>query len=161
MKYLLVVVLSGAILSCMPAGENPEQLITEAKALDAAWLEAYNARNLEAVMAGYWNSPDLVSYPPGAMEIKGWENMKAQLQQEFSMGPGGKLEILTSNYTVHGNVVSTNGTWRYTMAGPDGAPMEFLGRYSDLKAKHAGKLVYIMDHASVPLPPPPDEQKMP
>ena len=32
--------------------------------------------------------------------------------------------------------------------------VEAMGRYTDVKAQRDGKWVYIIDHASVPLPPP-------
>ena len=34
-------------------------------------------------------------------------------------------------------------------------PQIIEGRYTDVKRMHDGKWVYVMDHASVPLPPPP------
>jgi ketosteroid isomerase-like protein len=54
-----------------------------------------------------------------------------------------------------GDVVIGWGLWRVTVAGPDGAPVEVVGRYTDVKAERDGTWVYILDHASAPLPPPP------
>lgn len=34
-----------------------------------------------------------------------------------------------------------------------------MGRYTDIKAERDGKWVYIMDHASMPLPPPSAEKE--
>ena len=42
-----------------------------------------------------------------------------------------------------------------TVRGADGKPTEMTGRYTDVKAERDGKWVYLMDHGSAPLPPPP------
>ena len=46
--------------------------------------------------------------------------------------------------------------WLSTVpANGDGTSTVLQGRYSDVKAQRDGQWVYIMDHASVPLPPAP------
>jgi ketosteroid isomerase-like protein len=99
----------------------------------------------------YWKSPDAVSYPPGEMEMHGWDAIKAGMERDFSEAQRGKLELIESKNTVAGDVVIGWGKWRYTVPG---TPVEITGRYTDVKAKKDGKWVYIHDHASVPIPPP-------
>jgi ketosteroid isomerase-like protein len=54
-----------------------------------------------------------------------------------------------------GDVVLGWGTWTMTIPNGDGTSTVLQGRYSDVKAQRDGQWVYIMDHASVPLPPAP------
>jgi ketosteroid isomerase-like protein len=161
MKYLSVnaLLIAGILLisGCGPKGDSPEKMIAEAKALDQRFFDAYNKGDVDAIMATYWNSPDLVSFPPGAMMAKGFEAVRQGMLKEFS-GPRGKLELVDANYKVAGDIVYCWGTWRWTMAPPEGPPIEVLGRYSDIKAKRDGKWVFVMDHASAPMPPPPDQK---
>jgi ketosteroid isomerase-like protein len=142
--------------ACAPKGESEsrEQMVAEAKALDQRFVEAYNKGDAEAIAATYWNSPDVVSYPPGELEIRGWNNLKEGFVKEFSAMAGGKLELMDEKYMVAGDVVISWGKWRYTMSQP---PMEMIGRFTDVKAKRDGKWVYLLDHASAPMPPPPAE----
>jgi len=147
--FSLMVVGAMFLSGCAPLGETPEQMITEAKALDQRFIAAYNNGDVDAVMATYWNSPDLVSYPPGALEVRGWEAAKEGFAKEFSSMKG-TLEFMEPNYRVAGDVVMGWGKWRFTMSDP---PMEMMGRYTDVKAKRDGRWVYILDHASAPLPP--------
>jgi ketosteroid isomerase-like protein len=156
---LCILLFAAAVVAagCAPARETPEQMVAEAKALDQRWLDAYNKKDLDAIMALYWNSPDLVSFPPGVMEIRGWENVKQGFTKEFAEMKDGKLELMETSNNAAGDVVLGSGKWRFTMTSPLGAPIEVLGRYMDAKAKRDGKWVYIMDHASAPLPPP-DQQ---
>jgi ketosteroid isomerase-like protein len=140
------------VSGCMPQGESPEQMLKEAKALDERFIEAYSTGDIDAMMALYWKSPDLVSCPPGEMMVRGWDDLKEAMVKDFATSPKGKLEMFELHNTVAGDVVLGSGKWRYTMTDP---PMEMVGRYTDVKAKKDGKWVYIMDHGSVPLPPPP------
>jgi ketosteroid isomerase-like protein len=64
------------------------------------------------------------------------------------------MEFLNAEYRVEGSVVLCSGKWRYTMPMPEGEPMVMEGRFTDVKAKRDGKMVIIMDHASVPMPAP-------
>jgi ketosteroid isomerase-like protein len=67
------------------------------------------------------------------------------------------LELLESSNAAAGEVVLGTGKWRFTIPSPQGAPIEVMGRYTDVKAKRGGKWVFILDHASAPLPAPPGE----
>lgn len=147
--------IAGVVPAVGSAAETPAQMVAGAKALDAAFLKAFNAGDVEGVAATYWKSPDVVSMPPDAMVLRGWEAIRDGFQTMVKEMPGAKLELTDPHYTVNGELVITWGLWRITMPGPDGKPVSIEGRYSDVKAKRDGKWVYILDHASAPLPPPP------
>jgi ketosteroid isomerase-like protein len=149
---VLLSVIAVLVAGCAPAGESPEKMVAEAAALDKAWLDAYNNKNVDAIMALYWNSPDLLSFPPGEMEIRGWENVKQGFVKEFAGANDGRLEMIESNNKAVGDAVIGWGKWRFTMSSMQ---IDVTGRYSDVKAKRDGKWVFIMDHASAPMPPPP------
>jgi ketosteroid isomerase-like protein len=68
---------------------------------------------------------------------------------------GAKLELTDQRNVVVGDAVVGYGLWRMTMPVPDGPPMMMEGRYTDVKVMRDGKWLYMVDHASAPLPPPP------
>jgi uncharacterized protein (TIGR02246 family) len=144
-----------SVHAAVAASETPEQMIAAAKALDAEFFRAFNAGDANAVAATYWHSPDVVSYPPDAMEVRGWDAIKAEFTKAFTSMSGAKLESTEAHYLVAGEFVFTWGRWKMTMPGPDGTPVSMEGRYTDVKAKRDGKWVFIQDHASVPMAPPP------
>ena len=76
------------------------------------------------------------------------------IRDRFKAMPGATLEYLTKHSDVHGDVVIGSGTWKMTIPTPGGHQV-MEGRFSDVKAMRDGKWVFVMDHASVPLPPPP------
>lgn len=163
MKHLiftgLIIAVAGYILSCAPRGKNPEEMIAAAKALDQRFITAYKNLDAEGVAACYWNSPELVSYPPAAMQEKGWQEVKEGLKQFFNTVQRLEVELIETNYKVLGDAVFGWGIWRMTIHTPDGQSLEMKGRFSDVKAERDGKWVYIFDHASVPLPSPDVPQK--
>jgi uncharacterized protein (TIGR02246 family) len=137
------------------ATETPDQMIAAAKALDAEFFRAFNAGDADAVAATYWRSPEVVSYPPDTMEVRGWDAIKAGFAQAFTAMGGAKLESLDAHYLVAGEYVLSWGRWKMTLPGADGTPVTMEGRYTDVKAKRDGKWVFIQDHASAPMSPPP------
>ena len=137
-----------------PAGLTPDEMVAAANALDDRFQDAFNRADVDALMATYWNSPNLVSFGPDGMGTRGWEACKAAAQAMFPAMPGAQLEFLSKNNEVQGDVVLGWGTWRITIPG-DPSPTVLEGRFSDVKAMRDGQWVYVMDHASVPLPPPP------
>jgi ketosteroid isomerase-like protein len=141
-------------IGCMERAQDPAQMIAAADELDEKFFDAYNNKDLDAMMNLYWNSPDVVSFPPGEMMLKGFDQLKESFSKDFEQGLDSKLELVEHNNRVEGSVVVGAGIWRYTMNIPGSEPMVIEGRYLDVKAERDGKWVYIYDHASVPLPPP-------
>jgi ketosteroid isomerase-like protein len=139
-----------------PAGPTDAEKIAAAEALDQRFVDAFNKGDVEALLATYWNSPKLVSFGPDGMGTTGWDAARTASTEMFKAMPGAKLELVTRHNDVHGDVVLGWGTWKMTIPTPAG-PQLMEGRFSDAKMMHDGKWVYVMDHASVPLPPAPAE----
>jgi len=162
MNFCIVLAFCITVPACVfsgsgPSGDSTEEMIAGAKALDQRFIDAYNQGDLDAMMENYWKSPDVVLFDPGSMENRGWNAIRESMQATFSSMPGGKMEMTESHYIVAGEMVIGWGRWTWSGQMPDGSSMTMEGRYTDVKAKRNGKWVYILDHASAPLPPPPSE----
>jgi len=154
-RSILLLAMVWLLFGCAARSDSPELMIANAKVLDQRFIEAYNKGDVDGVMACYWNSPDLVNYSPGSLEERGWQAVRDGVAGFFAGAPGLKAELLETNYMVAGDKVVGWGKWRMTIPTGKGDPMVISGRYTDVKAKRNGRWVYILDHASVPLPPPP------
>ena len=155
-RKIAVCLLAAGLLPAFAAAETADEMIAAAKALDAAFMSGFNAGDAEAVSALYWHSPDVVSFQPDSMIQRGWDEIHAGYVEGLKhMAKGTKLELTEGHYSVVGDVVLTWGLWTFTVPGPDGKSIEVKGRYTDVKAMRDGKLVFIVDHASAPLQPPP------
>jgi len=145
--------LAGACAPAAPPPPDTAAMLAAATALDEQFEAAYNAYDAEAVSALYWNSPDAVSFPPDAMAATGIAAIRSGMGEGMAamQAAAARLEITEAHHMVVGDAVASWGMWKMTMTGPDGAPMEITGRFTDLKAERDGKWVYLMDHASVPI----------
>ncbi|HEX9795340.1 MAG TPA: nuclear transport factor 2 family protein [Planctomycetota bacterium] len=131
---------------------NTDHNLAAAAALDQAFVAAFNRADATAISSMYWNSPDAVSFPPDALQARGHAAIHQATLQSFAAMPGARLELTESHQVPAGDSVVGWGLWRITMPAPDGSTVEMIGRYTDLKAMRNGKWVYLIDHASAPLP---------
>ena len=139
------------------ATNSTADILKAANELDSLFLVAFNNGDADAIMKLHWNSPDLLAYPPGEMQVKGFEAVKAGYVRDFAMNKGAKLEYTNANNIPFEGGVVGYGTFRWTMPMNGAEPMVFDGRYTEVKAMRDGKLVIIVDHTSMPMPPPPAE----
>jgi uncharacterized protein (TIGR02246 family) len=118
-----------------------------------AFQKAVNAGDVDGIVALYRD--DAVSYPPDMMVAKGKDAIRKTWTDLFAQYTA-KLELVNGSYEEHGNVSIAWGQFTMTLTPKAGGePMKIEGRYSDTAIKESGKWLYIVDHASVPLPPPP------
>jgi uncharacterized protein (TIGR02246 family) len=122
-------------------------------AAGTAFQKAVNAGDVDGIVALYRD--DAVSYPPDSMVAKGKNAIRKTWTDLFAQYTA-KLELINGSYEDHGDVSTAWGQFSMTLTPKAGGePMKIEGRYSDTSIKEKGKWVYIVDHASVPLPPPP------
>ena len=137
---------------CAPVVEqvDTDAMLASAHALDETFLEAMNNGDLEAVVACY--AEDAVSMDPGSMMATGRAAIRESFGGFFSSMQGAHIEILESHDLICGDAVASYGLLRITVPGPDGSETAMEGRFTDLKAERDGKWVYLLDHASFPMP---------
>jgi ketosteroid isomerase-like protein len=155
---LMFTLIASTLAGCHHFGYHKQRdvddMILNAQAVDRQFVKTFSRGDLDGLMDLYWNSPDLVVYPPNAMEAHGWDQVKAGYAELFRTMPGVKLEIHDSQYHVQGDVVLGNGLWTMTMASPpdsSGPPQQLFGRYTEVIGRRDGKWVYMIDHPSTPL----------
>lgn len=125
-----------------------------AQALDNAFVKAVKAGDIEAVVALY--APDAMLYPPGEMAAKGRDAIRAVWGGFLSANTVTECRLYETGYRTSGDTSIGWGRFSMTMqpkAG--GSPLTLEGRFSDVAVKKDGKWLYVVDHASAPLPPPP------
>jgi len=149
MRDKLVIAVAGFLFSfTFPA-------FAQASASDAAsavesvlrqQAEAWNRHDLEAFMAGYWNSPDLVFFS-GAQKMSGWQSTLERYRSRYQ-GEGhqmGKLEF--SDLSIHQlapDAAYVLGEFHLTM--PDGTTPHGLFTLILRKFPEGWKIVH--DHTS-------------
>ena len=123
------------------------------KGVDEAWVRAVKAGNVDAVVALY--APDAVLYPPDAFEARG----TAAIRSSYADMLGAMVindATIDSQYQTSGDVSIGFGKATLTMTPKGGgSPTVVSVRVTAVARKIGGKWLYVVDHASVPLPPPP------
>ena len=111
-----------------------------------AQQEAWNRHDLDAFMAGYWNSPELTFFS-GAKERHGWQETMDRYKATYQ-SPGhemGKLEFSNLRIEMLGyDAAFVRGEWHLTM--PDGKTPHGLFTLVFRKFTDGWKIVH--DHTS-------------
>ena len=158
MRVLKPVVLAvGAMLAlnaCAPAAPPAADTAADEAALKAAtltWLEAYNAGDVEKIVALY--AEDAVLMPPHAPVANGHAAIRAFLTADTvgAKAAGIKLVPGTSTAGVAGDTGWESGT--YTVTNASGATVD-SGSYLSVSHKSNGKWLYYRDtyNSDRPLP---------
>ncbi len=109
--------------------------------------EAWNRHDLDAFMAGYWNSPDLTFFS-GANEKSGWQATLDRYRATYD-SPGhemGHLEFSALRIETLGpDAAFVRGAWHLTM--PDGKTPHGLFTLVFRKFSDGWKIIH--DHTSV------------
>lgn len=143
-KLLLILTLAiSAVAQTKPASTEATTAIT---AVLRAQQEAWNRHDLEAFMAGYWNSPELTFFS-GGHENRGWQQALDHYRATYT-GPGhemGKLEFANLRVELLGpDAAFVRGEYHLTM--PDGKTPHGLFTLVFRKFPEGWKIIH--DHSS-------------
>jgi ketosteroid isomerase-like protein len=129
-----------------------------AKGVDAAWVKAMKANNLDAILACY--ASDAVMWFPGAPEARGTAAIRAIYAGYLADFTVSDTVLLNTSYATSGDVSGGWGDFILTLAPKKGGAAEVLkGRFTAVAKKAGGKWAYVADHASATPPPPPPAAK--
>jgi uncharacterized protein (TIGR02246 family) len=155
-RYLALVVGTVIVLSaCAPAAPPPVDTAEEAalKAITPAWLDAYNAGDVEKIIAIY--AEDAVLMPPHAAVATGHAEIRAFLTTETAAAKAAGVKLVPGSATagVAGDTGWESGS--YTVANASGATID-SGSYLSVARKSNGKWLLIRNTYSSnrPLPAP-------
>ena len=125
-----------------------------------AFVKAFKAGDLDGVAALY--SEDAVSYAPDTMVARGREEIRKSwggLLNNFTVKD---LIISDAHHETRGDFSAAWGQFKMVLVPKQGGDTVIMeGRFADAAKLVDGKWQYIMDHASMPLPPAPEEVEAP
>jgi ketosteroid isomerase-like protein len=135
----------GEVRAQVPPGGN-DGAKTEVEHVLRTQQEAWNRRDLESFMAGYWNSPELTFFS-GAKENHGWQATIDRYRARYA-SPGhemGKLEFSGLRIEMLGaDAAFVRGSWQLAMS--DGKTPHGLFTLVFRKFPDGWKIVH--DHTS-------------
>lgn len=125
------------------------------QAVDAAWMKAMKANNLEALVALY--APDAVMWFPDAPEARGTNAIRDIYKGYLDAFTITDATLPNASYQTSGDLSTGWGNFVLTMQPKKGGePVVLKGRFTGVTKQIGGKWLYVADHASpTPAPPPP------
>lgn len=141
-----------ACVGCTRQGLNVDEAIAANKELDHTIIEAFKAKDIDAIMNCWWKSADAAFYPADNIEgQKGWDAIRASVRLAVEgMEKVVSVELTEPRYSVLGDAVMGTGVLTMHIV-PKGSPKEITlaTRYTDLRKQIAGKWVYVYGHESM------------
>ena len=122
--------------------------LAEAKDLDRRLCDAISRKDLDAAMACFWDSPDMVAVIAGSVQ-KGPAAVRQGMKQLFEQNESVSLEVNDVTYLRSGDGVIGVGTATFSLKPTDGQPQLVVERWSDLRRKIDGRWVYVLDHTTI------------
>ena len=117
------------------------------KEVDAAWIKAMKANDVDAVMKCY--APDAIAALPGAPLARGAKAIRATYEGLLSANTVTDVSISEAGHRQTRNVATGWGTFSMTLTPKaGGSPAMMTGRYTVVVERRGGKWVYVVDHAS-------------
>jgi uncharacterized protein (TIGR02246 family) len=145
-----------ALSACAPPPPPPVDAAAEEaalKAITASWLNAYNAGDVEKIVAMY--AEDAVLMPPHAAVATGHAAIRAFLTTDTAGAKAARVKLVPGAATagVAGDTGWESGS--FTIADASGATVD-SGSYLSVARKSNGKWLYIRDtyNSDRPLPSP-------
>jgi uncharacterized protein (TIGR02246 family) len=127
----------------------------DARKHSEAFARAYMARDRQAILALYADNARCV-WPGQGEEARGKAAIGKLVDGFLQAFPTGTLAVKSVDAMSLGNgYIATVGHWEQTFTGPDGKVQSVELRSTEVLRKRNGKTLYVIDHASIGLPPPP------
>lgn len=128
---------------------SEESQIAALRRFDQSFEQSVISRNITPVMSSFWNSPELVVYPPlGAMELRGFDAVK-EYYERFLKANIIRFEYFEAHYQLLGDAAVGWGKWRLIVQERK-RQHTTEGRYTTIYGLIGDHWKYVIKHSSVP-----------
>jgi len=136
------------VAKTVPVQSLSEGELAEAKELDRRFCEAISRKDLDAAMACFWDSPDLVAVIAGDVQ-KGPAAVRNGIKELFAQNESLRMVVNEITYLRSGDGIIGVGTATIDLKPMNGQRQLMVERWSDLRRKIDGRWVYVLDHATM------------
>jgi uncharacterized protein (TIGR02246 family) len=151
-----VIPLACLALVAAPALADPA---AEARAHSEAFARAMAARDLDAVLALYADDARVI-FPGAGEEARGKAEIAKLVAASFAASPDSSPVLVSQDVVpLADGLLAVLGRWKMEAKAPDGGVETVHVRTSEVIRRVDGRLLYVVDHASVGVPPPAPEAR--
>ncbi len=130
----------------------------DAKTQSESFARAVNAGDVTATLALYADNARVI-WPGQGDEAKGKDEIQKLIVNTLKAFQGVKMTLKSQEAIPLGNsYIATIGKWEMSFKGSDGKAQTMEIRTTEVMKKGRHRTVYVIDHASVGLPPPSDNE---
>jgi uncharacterized protein (TIGR02246 family) len=148
-----------ALLFCLAASPVLADAASDARAHSEAFARAFNAHDAKAMLALYADDARVV-WPGQGDEGKGKAEIAKLIDGLLKAFPASRVSLKSQDaIDLGGGYIATVGHWEQSFTTPDGKAATAEVRTSEVLRKRGGKTLYVIDHASIGLPPAPGPTK--
>jgi uncharacterized protein (TIGR02246 family) len=148
----LMVGLATIVVSAGSAWADPAAVV---KAHSDAFAKAFNSCDVPAALDLYEDNAVLIWPGEGQVATGKAEIEKVIKDQCSGAGKSSLKEVSSDSRAVGDDYIINIGMWDSTAPAPDGKPATARVRTTELLHKSGDQWRYVIDHASIGLPPPP------
>jgi len=144
----------------LSAGVAAADPTADAKAVGDAFAKAMAAGDVPAVVALYRDDASLV-WPGRGDEAKGKEAIERVVRATLASSPKDTQFVQKSNeaHALGDDYIVNLGRWENRFTAANGRHVTMQVRTTEVLARTGGKWLYLVDHASVGLPPPAERSR--
>jgi uncharacterized protein (TIGR02246 family) len=118
-------------------------VITRPEEAHRLWAEAFNAGDLESLMAMY--APDVRFVPQPGQVVTGQAALREALQGFLALK--GKIRMETAYVVQAGDIALMRSQWHLTAKGADGQPLAMSGKSTEVYRQQSdGTWLLLIDH---------------
>ena len=114
--------------------------------LDRRFCEAMSQKDIEQVMSGVWDSPDMTFVDFEGNVFRGPDNFRKVVEGMFAQFESIRLVIDEVSHVRVGDAVFAVGTATYDMQAQDGTSQQIRERWTDVRIQVDGRWVMALDH---------------
>ena len=146
------ILLACLMLAAAPAFADPA---ADAKAHSEAFARAMAARDVAAAAALYTDDARVI-WPGQGEEANGKAAITKLIAASLKASPDSSPVLVSQDVLPLGDgLIAVLGQWKQDVKGPDGKVETLHIRSSEILTKTGGKTLYLVDHASIGVAPPP------
>jgi ketosteroid isomerase-like protein len=130
--------------------------VTQIRALEHRFADAFKAKDVDGIMANYEHSRNLAVFDVvPRREYLGWNTYKKDWQDMFASidGPIPLFEIKDLTINVDGNLAYSYSFQHHLAKTKAGGSQDMTVRVTDVYRKSGGKWLIVQEHVSVPVDP--------
>ena len=146
---LFLLVVSAAVPALLLS--SPSAREDGAPRVEAAWMKAMKANDLEAILACY--AADAILWTPDEAAARGTEAIRSSYAGMLKHNTVKDVAVSEAQHRLSGSLGSGWGRFVLTLSPKaGGADIVLRGRFTEVVEKRNGKWLYVADHASLDPP---------